>query len=235
MAKKKSLFDDRPVEISELTYIIKHDLAAINSQLADLQAQSKGAKKGGAAQTKDRLEEHRGNVVTLLQSNLASATTAFQDVLEVRTQNMKASRDRTEQFAYSSAGSSSAPGGMPGGGVNSGEWNRQSRFPRLLSLRSRSVCSPTKKSFVLALPLRRWALLLLLAQILPCISLRAAIEVQQLPLGRCLEAQMTATTQKPRRKREGIMDCLQTILPWEEMLLLAAAAAVVVVKEATIS
>lgn len=49
---------------------------------------------------------------------------------------------------------------------------------------------------------------------------------------------MTATTQKPRRKQEDIMDCLQTILPWEEMLLLApaaAAAAVVVVKEATIS
>ncbi|CAO1631831.1 unnamed protein product [Jaminaea pallidilutea] len=129
LAKKKSLFDDRPVEISELTYIIKHDLAAINSQLADLQAQSKGAKKGGAAQTKDRLEEHRGNVVTLLQSNLASATTAFQDVLEVRTQNMKASRDRTEQFAYSSAGSSSAPGGMPGGGVNSVLRSRNAAAP----------------------------------------------------------------------------------------------------------
>ena len=89
LAKKKSLFDDRPVEISELTYIIKHDLAAVNRQLADLQAQSKatggssgGQKKGG----KDRGEEHRGNVVTLLQSNLANATTAFQDVLEVRTQ-----------------------------------------------------------------------------------------------------------------------------------------------------
>lgn len=89
LAKKKSLFDDRPVEISELTYIIKHDLAAVNRQLADLQAQSKatggssgGQKKGG----KDRAEEHRGNVVTLLQSNLANATTAFQDVLEIRTQ-----------------------------------------------------------------------------------------------------------------------------------------------------
>lgn len=46
---------------------------------------------------------------------------------------------------------------------------------------------------------------------------------------------MTATTQKPRRKQEGIMDCLQTILPWEAMLLLAAAAAAAVVKEATIS
>lgn len=90
LAKKKSLFDDRPVEISELTYIIKHDLAAVNRQLADLQAQSKSSSGGGGGQKKgggkDRGEEHRGNVVTLLQSNLANATTAFQDVLEVRTQ-----------------------------------------------------------------------------------------------------------------------------------------------------
>lgn len=87
LARKKSLFDDRPVEISELTYIIKHDLAAINRQLADLQAQSKGkAGQQAGKKGKDRAEEHRGNVVTLLQSNLASATTAFQDVLEVRTQ-----------------------------------------------------------------------------------------------------------------------------------------------------
>ncbi|CAO1633591.1 unnamed protein product [Parajaminaea phylloscopi] len=112
LAKKKSLFDDRPVEISELTYIIKHDLAAINRQLADLQAQSKAAKNAGANKKgKDRLEEHRGNVVTLLQSNLASATTAFQDVLEVRTQNMKASRDRSEHFAYAGSGTSAGPPG----------------------------------------------------------------------------------------------------------------------------
>ena len=34
----------------------------------------------------------------MLQSNLANATTSFQEILEVRTQNMKASRDRSEQF-----------------------------------------------------------------------------------------------------------------------------------------
>lgn len=116
MARRKTLFDDRPVEISELTYIIKHDIAAINKQLSDLQAFSK-AQKG--ARGSEKAEEHRGNVVTLLQTKLASATTNFQDILEVRTQvstqeteiqihsidvlskNMKASRDRTEQFAYS--------------------------------------------------------------------------------------------------------------------------------------
>jgi syntaxin 5 len=123
VARKKTLFDDRPVEISELTYIIKHDIAAINRQLSDLQAFNKSQGKGKSAM--DKAEEHRGNVVTLLQTKLAGATTDFQDILEVRTQvrldivlkafsilrltftirfqNMKASRDRTEQFAFSGA------------------------------------------------------------------------------------------------------------------------------------
>ncbi|CBQ68012.1 probable syntaxin, vesicular transport protein [Sporisorium reilianum SRZ2] len=108
LARRKTLFDDRPVEISELTYIIKHDIAAINKQLADLQAFNKANKSGKAA---DRAEEHRGNVVTLLQSKLAGATTSFQDILEVRTQNMKASKDRSEQFMFSnSAAAGMAPG-----------------------------------------------------------------------------------------------------------------------------
>lgn len=107
VAKRKTLFDDRPVEISELTYIIKHDIAAINKQLADLQAFNKANKSGKAA---DRVEEHRGNVVTLLQTKLAGATTSFQQVLEVRTQNMKASKDRSEQFMFSNSAAGMVPG-----------------------------------------------------------------------------------------------------------------------------
>jgi len=82
------MFDDRPVEISELTYIIKHDIAAINKQLADLQAYNKAQGKGKASRGNpgEKAEEHRGNVVTLLQTKLAGATTSFQDILEVRTQ-----------------------------------------------------------------------------------------------------------------------------------------------------
>lgn len=107
VARRKTLFDDRPVEISELTYIIKHDIAAINKQLADLQAFNKANKSG---RTADRAEEHRGNVVTLLQSKLAGATTSFQDILEVRTQNMKASKDRSEQFMFSNSATGVVPG-----------------------------------------------------------------------------------------------------------------------------
>lgn len=37
MAKRKSLFDDKPEEIQQLTYIIKQDINALNKQIAQLQ------------------------------------------------------------------------------------------------------------------------------------------------------------------------------------------------------
>ncbi|GAA5908461.1 hypothetical protein JCM8208_006203 [Rhodotorula glutinis] len=96
LAKRKTLFDDRPVEISELTYIIKQDIAALNQQIAQLQAFTLSNLNAGGKQ----VSEHNKNVVTMLQTKLADTTIGFKDVLEIRTQNMKASRDRTEQFTY---------------------------------------------------------------------------------------------------------------------------------------
>lgn len=98
LARRKTLFDDRPVEISELTYIIKHDIAGLNRQLAELQQYS-----SSRSSRPNRADEHRGNVVTMLQSTLANTTTNFQEILEVRTQNMKASKDRSEQFFHGAA------------------------------------------------------------------------------------------------------------------------------------
>ena len=41
VAKRKSLFDDKPVEIQELTYIIKQDISTLNKQIAKLQEVSR--------------------------------------------------------------------------------------------------------------------------------------------------------------------------------------------------
>ncbi|OWZ35035.1 syntaxin 5 [Cryptococcus neoformans c45] len=119
LAKRKTLFDDRPVEISELTYIIRQDIASLNSQIAQLQAyirSSKGGKGGSAASGGKgkgnggkQEEEHNSNVVMLLQSRLANMGMGFKDVLELRTQNMKASKDRTEQFMHTAGSSVLAP------------------------------------------------------------------------------------------------------------------------------
>ncbi|KWU45857.1 t-SNARE, partial [Rhodotorula sp. JG-1b] len=133
LAKRKTLFDDRPVEISELTYIIKQDIAALNSQIAQLQAFTQSNLNAGAGGK--QVSEHNKNVVTMLQTKLADTTIGFKDVLEIRTQNMKASRDRTEQFTYSGASAarnapasdsplyrpmSAAGGAASGGGAGAG-------------------------------------------------------------------------------------------------------------------
>ncbi|GLB35954.1 putative syntaxin-5 N-terminal, Sly1p-binding domain [Lyophyllum shimeji] len=112
LAKRKTLFDDRPVEISELTFIIKQDIASINKQIAALQAYRKQQNAQGASKTVEgkQIDEHNNNIVMMLQGKLATTSMTFKDVLEVRTQNMKESKDRTEQFMYSTASAAnSAP------------------------------------------------------------------------------------------------------------------------------
>jgi syntaxin 5 len=98
LAKRKTLFDDRPLEINELTYIIKQDLSALNAQISSLQGL---ARQGTSAATSAQQSEHAKNVVFLLQGKLTDVSVNFKDVLELRTQNIKASRSRTENFVSS--------------------------------------------------------------------------------------------------------------------------------------
>uniref|UniRef100_A0A671XQ76 Syntaxin-5 n=1 Tax=Sparus aurata TaxID=8175 RepID=A0A671XQ76_SPAAU len=95
LAKRKSLFDDKAVEIEELTYIIKQDINSLNKQIAQLQdlVRSRGAPGGKHIQT------HSNTIVVSLQSKLASMSNDFKSVLEVRTENLKQQRSRREQFS----------------------------------------------------------------------------------------------------------------------------------------
>lgn len=107
MAKRKTLFDDRPVEIAELTFIIKQDLSSLNSQISQLQSLSKSqhsqiTRNAGG----DQVGEHNKivwfpkskrirkvmweQVVVLLQGKLADVGVNFEEVLEVRTKNIQA-------------------------------------------------------------------------------------------------------------------------------------------------
>lgn len=117
VAKRKTLFDDRPVEISELTYIIRQDISALNAQIAQLQQyvrsqQAAAASGKGKAKAEGQVEEHNSNVVMMLQSRLASMGMGFKDVLELRTQNMKASKDRSEQFMHTTTSAAQSSQGM---------------------------------------------------------------------------------------------------------------------------
>uniref|UniRef100_A0A1A9UR06 t-SNARE coiled-coil homology domain-containing protein n=1 Tax=Glossina austeni TaxID=7395 RepID=A0A1A9UR06_GLOAU len=97
LAKKKSLFDDRPQEIQELTYIIKGDLNALNQQIARLQGISKDQIR---AVNGRHLVSHSSNMVLALQSKLASMSTDFKQILEVRTENLKHQKSRRDQFGH---------------------------------------------------------------------------------------------------------------------------------------
>ncbi|CAG9946471.1 unnamed protein product [Clonostachys rosea f. rosea IK726] len=96
LAKRRTLFDDRPVEINELTFVIKQDLSSLNQQIGDLQSLSKQQRPSG-----DQEGEHNKNVVYLLQGKLTDVSVNFKDVLEERTKNIQASRSRTENFISS--------------------------------------------------------------------------------------------------------------------------------------
>ncbi|KAG2468981.1 syntaxin-5a [Polypterus senegalus] len=95
LAKRKSLFDDKAIEIEELTYIIKQDINSLNKQIAQLQefVKARGNQNGRHLQT------HSNTIVVSLQSKLASMSNDFKSVLEVRTENLKQQRSRREHFS----------------------------------------------------------------------------------------------------------------------------------------
>jgi syntaxin 5 len=93
VAKRKTLFDDKSTEISELIYVIKHDIAELNNDIGKLQTFVKQRRNNSGRPTKGKkgseLNEHNDNVVVLLQSKLANTSMGFKEVLEIRTQVRK--------------------------------------------------------------------------------------------------------------------------------------------------
>merc|ERR1711971_799123 len=95
LAKKKTMFDDKPVEIQELTNIIKQDIAHLIKQIGQLQTIAKAERKEQSIYQAG----HSSSVVVQLQTKLATMSNNFNQVLEVRTENLKSQRSRAEQFS----------------------------------------------------------------------------------------------------------------------------------------
>lgn len=138
LAKRKTLFDDRPVEISQLTFVIKQKVSKVNQDIASLQTFVKSSGTAGLSSSsgpaanawggnnvkrEKQLNEHANNVVVSLQGALSEVTTGFEEVLEVRIKNIQASKSRTEQFISSSAAATAkgGPGGESLGGFNNND------------------------------------------------------------------------------------------------------------------
>ncbi|XP_050423212.1 syntaxin-5 [Adelges cooleyi] len=103
LAKRKSLFNDRPQEIQELTYIIKEDLNSLNQQIARLQDVAKLQKASQNNSGRKHLLSHESSVVISLQSKLANISNEFKQVLEIRTKNLKHAKSRRDQFSQGSS------------------------------------------------------------------------------------------------------------------------------------
>uniref|UniRef100_A0A1E1XHG2 Syntaxin-5 n=1 Tax=Amblyomma aureolatum TaxID=187763 RepID=A0A1E1XHG2_9ACAR len=115
LARRKTIFDDRPREIQELTYIIKQDIGSLNKAIAQLQEVARSRKQHGGK----HMQSHSNSVVVSLQSKLASMSNDFKSILEVRTENLKHQKSRREQFSGQGPGVSTAlpPSAIGGGSV----------------------------------------------------------------------------------------------------------------------
>lgn len=110
LAKRKALFDDKPLEIQELTYIIKQDINSLNEQIAQLQQLARSQK----AQNGKHIQSHSNTVVVALQSKLAAMSNNFRQVLEVRTENLKHQKSRRDQYSHAGVTSSLPPSAYQG-------------------------------------------------------------------------------------------------------------------------
>lgn len=120
LAKRKTLFDDKPLEINKLITDIKQDIAKLSANIGQLQAwqrqklgrdpKANGAPISLDTATSRQSQEHSMQIVTSLQAKLANTSEAFKNVLEIRTQNMKEQKNRKDQF-------SALPNPVLGGGT----------------------------------------------------------------------------------------------------------------------
>jgi len=117
LVKRKSLFDDKPKEIEDLTYAIKQDLMHLQSSIGQLQSLNKTSQ---SQKDGKNMQKHSFNVVYTLQSKLANVSNVFKSALETRNENFRSQTERGEQFFSkntlnpSKAASVFAPPQMPG-------------------------------------------------------------------------------------------------------------------------
>ncbi|ESQ40487.1 hypothetical protein EUTSA_v10014023mg [Eutrema salsugineum] len=107
LAKQSSIFNDRTVEIQELTLVIRNDITGLNMALSDLQTlQNLEIADGNYSQDK---VGHYTAVCDDLKTRLMGATKQLQDVLTTRSENMKAHENRKQLFSTKNAVVDSPP------------------------------------------------------------------------------------------------------------------------------
>jgi len=95
LAKRKPLFDDKPVEIGELTYVIKQDIFKIEQNIQNLQKFVKG---DSSITIDSQISDFSKNVLNLLNNKMKNVSGEFKSVLEIRQKNEILNKSRQENF-----------------------------------------------------------------------------------------------------------------------------------------
>lgn len=97
LCKQRNLFDDRPVEISELTAVINQDIDGLKRSLIALETCGRtipnNGRKDVAKQTKTQIK--------VLSSGVTLASKSFLNVIELRKENIKFQNERRSHFQNS--------------------------------------------------------------------------------------------------------------------------------------
>ncbi|WZY80080.1 hypothetical protein YC2023_026464 [Brassica napus] len=101
LAKESSIFNDRTLEIQELTVLIRNDITGLNMALSDLQT-LQNMEIADGSYSHDKVG-HYTAVCDDLKTRLMGATKQFQDVLTARSENMKAHENRKQLFSAKNA------------------------------------------------------------------------------------------------------------------------------------
>ena len=131
LARRSSMFDDPAREIAELSAVIKSDITALNTAIAELQ--NRAALVSATKQGSD----HSVTVVDTLKTRLMGATKSFKEVLTMRQENVKAQSARRKMFSNESKvpnrpnpfARPRGPDGKMVGGAGAG--GSAANFPRL--------------------------------------------------------------------------------------------------------
>lgn len=102
LGKESSIFNDRTLEIQELTVLIRNDITGLNMALSDLQTLQNMEIADGSSYSHDKAG-HYTAVCDDLKTRLMGATKQFQDVLTARSENMKAHENRKQLFSAKNA------------------------------------------------------------------------------------------------------------------------------------
>ncbi|KAH3899694.1 t-SNARE syntaxin SCDLUD_003979 [Saccharomycodes ludwigii] len=134
LCKKKPMFNDNPVEIAELSFLIKRKIYSIESAMIELNKLS-----SNNASSQEERSQHSHNVMNLLSTKMKNISGDFKTVLEKRQQMEITNRDRLEKLSNGNNSSENNTNNINGGDIkdittsNMNNYNNSNPFLSTLS------------------------------------------------------------------------------------------------------